>query len=340
MKFIIISFLLLVFSPSISTIQIDSEKTNSLNLSEIAESVTPIPLDKKVGGIQDIFVADNYIFLAGISSVIQCTTSGKIIRQIITDGAVNDISGDVQQKRIFVTVGSSIECYDFSGKLMKKYPLKHNGCCSYLFNNTLWVCSFNSTASDVQHHFSYFDLQTEKEIFIPFDIHEKLDKTRFTLDGGQFTSYGNKLYYSTPYRNIIYTVTKDNITPSTQWEITPEIPVDEQFCFSCKSGHLGKYTLINYSKKDTKSMFFRFYTYLKDTKTNKTHQVITDREYGLYLNGIRDDVFNSGYLYIDRGLNNEGYFCYIKERSEIKGDKVGDIPVKNGPVIFIVKVKN
>jgi len=69
----------------------------------------------------------------------------------------------------------------------------------------------------------------------------------------------------------------------------------------------------------------------------------TGREYNVqYLTvdavlkkGIVDDLF----FRLNRLLNKEGLFYFIKERHDIKGDKVGHVSLKNGPVILVVKAK-
>jgi hypothetical protein len=62
------------------------------------------------------------------------------------------------------------------------------------------------------------------------------------------------------------------------------------------------------------------------------------REEGLS-NGITDDVFNTGNLWIRNSINWDGYFFYVKDKTEIKGKSIGNVPLKEGPVIFLVKVK-
>jgi hypothetical protein len=53
-----------------------------------------------------------------------------------------------------------------------------------------------------------------------------------------------------------------------------------------------------------------------------------------------DDIFNTGYLKTVRPVNGRGgYFYVLKERGEIAANTVGNVPLKDGPVLFIVKTK-
>jgi hypothetical protein len=83
-------------------------------------------------------------------------------------------------------------------------------------------------------------------------------------------------------------------------------------------------TLVNYSRNS------RGYLYLEDLKSGDRYNV----------KGINDNIFHTGACTVSKPFNRDGYFYFIKSRHELKGKSVGNIPLKKGPVLFIVKTKN
>jgi hypothetical protein len=328
---VILSFLmgssLLLHGQAIKTVTVgaDVAKIRKFNLSEIAEKVTPIPLDRS-SMIQDIFLTNEYLFVASLSSVFQFTASGKFIREIACGGFVtSNVSCDTIKKELYIPVGKEIKCYDFAGNLKKTYEIENRSlnCCYY--ENNLWILSYAREITQnefiVDYKLSRLNLLTGKEFFSPLKFQEKEKTTAnsFAISTAYFSVYGNAIIASISTDSIMYEIRGEKASPFLKWAIMPS----EQGRPLGKKGFIGKYLFINYHRDN------HIYQYLKDMKSGK----IIDFE------RATDDVFNTGNISVTNPINRDGYFFFTKTRDEIQGQTIGNLPLKEGTVIFIVKIK-
>jgi hypothetical protein len=102
-----------------------------------------------------------------------------------------------------------------------------------------------------------------------------------------------------------------------------------------EKGFIGKFLFVDYTI-DGQS-----YLYMEDLKTGKRFHVKNDI---MIMNdvtskdGIIDDVFNTGKCMLRQG-NQGNYFYFIKGNADIKRNNIGNISLRNGSVVFIVKTK-
>jgi hypothetical protein len=78
---------------------------------------------------------------------------------------------------------------------------------------------------------------------------------------------------------------------------------------------------------------------LEDLKTKKSSNVKTKLNLTGLIDGIKDDIYHTGYCKIEDTLNKEGYFYFVKQPGEIKNHPSDKISLKGGRVVFIVKTK-
>ncbi len=109
------------------------DSTGLLSLSDIADDVEYVLLktsnvkeDFFFGSPYEVFIAQDYIFVQLLESVIQYDRQGNLIRTIGRQGSgpgeytgVNEMAVDEQQQRIFVTNSGKINVYDFTGKFFR-----------------------------------------------------------------------------------------------------------------------------------------------------------------------------------------------------------------------------
>lgn len=330
-KIIIYCFLfshtLLIGGQDIRTIIIDAQEARPINLSEIFENVTPIVLEKQTS-IQNIFFTNEYLFVAAIGSVIQYDLSGKYVRTIDCGGYVtNNIGGDKDKKEIFVPVGDKIRSYNYSGMMKKEYSLKSSSIYCLYHNSVLWVLleDFQSDSSII-YSISKVNPVTGQATALPFE--KKVEPIQ--LENGSLVSIGtigglslhnDEVVVSFAFEKALYKIQQDRIIPFIQWDVSP--PAGNADVNSLKAnGYTGDHLFINYRRDD------QFYIYIENIKTGKTYNV----------SNLIDDVFHTNRACNIRFMH-QGYYYFIKERSDIKGNSIGNIPLKNGPVIFIVKSK-
>ena len=311
---------LLVYAQQLRTITIDAEKARPLNLSEFAEHVTPIVLETSVTIMNgNVLLTNEYLFATSISSIVQYDLTGKFVRTIDCGGFVTDnATGDTIKKELYVPVGNIIKCFDYSGKLKKEFQFKNRILHILFHDGILWVQSYHKQ-SDNKYIYAIDKINLSTGEIFPLSF-----SLEYSHSGiGRLTLYNNDVVISFGYVNNLYQIHRDVVIPVVQWNINPPAKSAKDLTTLRTNGFTGNYLFINYRRDDT------FYTYLENMKTGEKYN--TDN--------IVDDVFNTDNSCRISPLTQHGYFFFSKSNNDIKGNSVGNKPLKNGPVIFIVKTK-
>lgn len=328
-----------VFAQQTRVFSIDATQTTSLKLSEIAEKVIAIPLSKDASMINAAFWTGDYLFLASLRNVWQYDAHGNFIRIIPCNGNfVSGVAGDTVKKELYIPVatskgGSELWCYDFFGKLKKKVALKYPSVVSCLYHgNVLWILSEEFTDEKKCGFYSYVDISTGKETFLPqkYEIPlEILPSGGKVLTGFVGTlSMSDNCLYANWDDNVIWRIKNNKVEPAYKCNVT-QAYLDQIYCLK---GILGNYLFFHYHLNEDGSNM-----YLRHLKTGKIYNVNYHGAYGNYTKGAIEDVYNSGYFALLREpLNKEGYFWFVKN---MRGKSLGNVPVKGNQVVFIVKMK-
>jgi hypothetical protein len=328
---ILFSYLsLLVCGQTIRTIHIETSNARPVNLSEIAEKVTPIALEKPSGIIQHIFMTNEYLFLALNSSVVQCDLSGKFIREIKCDGYVtNNVTCDTIKRELYIPVGDKIRAYDFSGKLKREFSLKTKSLYCICHRGFLWIQSYDwqPDRSSI-YTIDKVNLSTAQVTTLSFE--KKIEPIQSEIGSSVgigamacLSLYNDEVVVSFDFDSVLYKIQQDKVIPFVQWKISPPAKTIWDTRTLRKNGIIGENLLINYRRNDL------HYTYLENMKTGKQFNV----------RNLVDDIFQtSGMSTIIDPMDRDNFY-FIREKSDIKGNNVGNIPLKNGPVIFVVKMK-
>jgi len=308
------------YGQNTKTINIDVRNSRQTNLSEITEKIIPVVLERAVS-VQNgnIFLTNDFLFLTSPTSIAQYDWTGKFIRSINCEGYITDnVTGDTIKRELYVPVGDIIKCFDYSGKLKKSYQLKNKTLHILYYKDYLWVQTYNEQSDDKYQHFiRKINLSTGETspLDFSFDFH--------STDIGRITLYKGELVISFSYDNTLYKIQQDKVIPIVKWNIIPFSDSMRDRTTLRANGYNGEYLFINYRRGEV------LYTYLENMKTGKK----------INISNVVDDVFNTnGHCQLNP-LNKDGYFFFIKDNNEIKGNSIGNIPLKNGPVLFIVKTK-
>lgn len=337
--FFITYFAAVPVSAQTKTIHINGLQTTSLKLSAIAERVISIPLSKDVSVAMGAFWTGKHLFIASLQDVLQYDISGKYIRKIsCNNNYIEGITGSLSNKELYICVNipkknkSEIWCYNYNGKLEKKIPLKNPSIINCLYyNNFLWLLSENFSDTKIYGHYSYVDITTGKETFLPNTNEKAFEKN----SSGEYIGTGfigtlsisNNSLYANWGNNIIWHI-NNGVKPSFKCEVTPQY--EEKLI--CLKGIIGNYLFFNYHLDDNHRNL-----YLHNLKTGKSYNVNYTGTYGNYTQGAVDDIYNSGYFDIDKNpLNQEGYFWFIKN---MHGKVLKNLPIKGNQVFFIIKTK-
>ena len=319
-----------VCSQNVKTINIETTNARPLNLSEIAEKVTPIVLEKSSWGIQNLFLTNEYLFVAMATSIVQYDLSGKFIREIeCGDYVTSNVTCDTVKKELYVPIGDKIRSYDYSGKMKKEYSLKNQSINCLYHRGFLWIQSQdNLPDKSFNYIINKLNLSTSEVTTLLFE--KKLEPVQFEngpLIGigamGCLSLYNEEVIVSFDFDTVLYKIQQDKIIPFVRWDISPQAKSVNDTRPLLANGIICDNILINYRRNDL------FYMYLENIKT------------GIKYNGnnILDDVFQTNGNCNIRLMNSNDNFYFIKEKSDIKDNSIGNIPLKNGSVIFIVKTK-
>ena len=327
--YFLFSQVLFVYGQNIKTIHIDADNARSLNLSEIAENVTPFILERSLGGIQNIFLTNEYLFIASVNSVVQCDLSGKFIREIDCGVLItHNVTGDILKRELYVPVKDKIKCYDFFGNYKREYSLSTSSLYCLYHKGNLWVQSYQSPPDRSSiNMINKISLSTGEIIILPFEVKYdpvQIEKGLLLGIGAicNLSLYNDEAVVSFDRENTLYTIQQDKVTPFVHWSISPPAQSNDIFPMSAH-GFIGEYLFINYRRSGL------YYIYLENLKTGKKHNV----------NNLVDNIFQTNGNCNIKSMSQEGYFYFQKERRDIKGNSIGNIPLKNGPVLFIVKIK-
>ena len=329
-------------------ISINLEDARPYNLSEIAEKVIPIPLeDQDPIQNRNVLLTDNYLFVSSIRSIIQYDLSGKFLRRIYCGGFISDnVTSDMVNQKLYVPVGDSIKCYNYSGKLEKVYPLKTSSLHCLYHKGALWVQSYNILPdTSFVYTINKINLSTGKITTLPYE--KKV--APIVLDKGYVVNasamchlslYNDEVIASFSYESEIYKIERDeavsnnkNIESSikikqdkvvslAKWNIIPPV-ADSKVYGTNANSFIGDYLLIN-CRSNNQSYF-----YFENMKTGKKYNV----------SQLIDDVFHTTGNCNINSTNQTGYFVFIKDQRDIKGDSIGNVLLKSGPVVFIGKIK-
>jgi hypothetical protein len=266
--FLLINCSLLYGQHRVISIDPKNTKVEPLNLSEIAESLTPIALEKPCYGTQNIFLTSEYLFTAGISSVCQYDVSGKYIRTIKPGGFIlNNVSADTVNKVLYVPLKNELKSYDFAGNLLKTFKLESFTLNCFYHKGKVWLqsCELQEDLT-VDYKLSYLDVSTGENIFIPVKIQDK-DKLKYEaiiMPSGYFSLYKNTLVTSFGLDSALYQIQENQLNPIIRWNIKLSGHALE-YKSNSYNGIIGKYLFIAYKREG------QDYIYLENLKDNKKY---------------------------------------------------------------------
>jgi len=351
-KFLFFCFFLLNFlfitGQNSKMISINLENARPYNLSEIAEKVIPIPLEDQ-DQIQNlnVLLTDEYLFVSSIRSIIQYDLSGKFIRRIYCGGFITDnVTSDMVNRKLYVPVRDTIKCYNYSGKLEKVYPLKSSSLHCLYHKGALWVQSYSMLPdTSFVYAINKINLSTGKITTLPYEkkVAPVVTNKGYVVNASamcHLSLYNDEVIASFSYESEIYTIEQDKdvsmsknpessakiksdkVISLVQWNIIPPV-ADSKVYGTRANSFIGDYLLIN-CRSNNQSYF-----YLENIKTGKKYNV----------SQLIDDVFHTTGNCEINSTNQNGCFVFIKSQSDIKGDSIGTILLKSGPVVFIGKIK-
>lgn len=339
-----------VNAQNIRTIEIDATKSvNELNLSEIASEVIPISMQNSNNYFNDVFFTDKYIFVAAHKEIFQYDLTGKLIGTIRNEKMINSLTGDISGNLLIVAVDTQLLIYDFSLRLKETLEVKYPVYSCFLHKNKVWIQSCGKLSENehaIISRISYWDINTRNEIFtsykhitpppgegLPFNIMPKFS----------FSLLKNKIVFTFPTSDTLYEIEDKRDQAIIKWNIHPPAKsLYEKGLIEWK-GIIGKYLFVNYCRTLTKNeVLFQntSYLYIKDMQSKKTYNVKSERSStGTLLSGIKDDIYHTGFCKIKKVIHPNEYLFFVKDKTSLQSKNVDNLPLREGNILFLVKVK-
>lgn len=321
-------------------IPINTKNTSLLKLSQIAESVSPIYLDRKIDWLQFLHFTDQSIFVCGRTEIYQFTTSGEFVKKVDCKTDIQGITGNSDTKEIYIAArDNTIKCYDYSLNKKKEYKTQHIPNALFYHNKHIWIHSFVELNVGIGYTISKINIITGKETFNnlnAYNLNSAPRSTHGAVSEANFFTYNNELLIAPTMDSTIYKIEGDKILSFFNWRIKPKegYYYYKPFVLSFK-GITGNFIYINYILRNSSDKYInnRRCFYFENLKSGEKYNINNTEEGPIY-----DDFYHTGYFNIISLSNKPGYFYFIKEAAKIK-QKANKINTNNKIVIFIVKTK-
>lgn len=333
MKWICILMLFLsslfVWGQKENVLPISTQCLTSLNLSDIADKSAIISLNEKPNQYQFIWFTKQYLYLAGINNdVYQYHISGQYIRSFKCGGHILGFTGDEAKRELYIPVSKNekcvLECYDYFGNLLRKFPLEHAVSSCVHFENEVWMVQNFIRADTVCYELSKLDCMNGdisklgvfyKDYYWPgFSI----------ICKASFSQVNGRLYFSVNTDSTLYQVRGDRFEPYLRWHINPE----KRFLSErgVLDSHIlsGCYLFVKYSRNDpddSEGKSCKDYLYVKSIKGSPVEYNVQYVGNALKRSaGMVDDLYHTGYV----GLlmsNKPNCFYFTAEQKNKKSGK-------------------
>jgi hypothetical protein len=228
--------------------------------------------------------------------------------------------------------------YDFDGNLISKHS-SFVGIFSFIpFENSIYA--HHTTSSDDRkatvNIFSRFDPRnmTEQKIH-QFSDNDGImaiwgERAMYRTTPVKYSTFQNSLYISFGIDNLIHQLQGNRLVSAYRINITPNTTnVDDRY-FSGFRGFVGHYLFVNYRINGKNGL------YIYNTRTRQGHNIANDNS--LTNQGIRDNIYATGFITDIKRLNRDGYFYYIKNAGEMR-EMPRTASGASHPVVFIAKIK-
>ena len=336
-----------MFGQNVKNLSIQSDKSKTFNLSEIAEHVLPVGLEMnyacRFDNISDVLWSTKCLFVRvfdskerrlsqqPITRVLQYEHSGKFIREVVEpDTDIRKIFCDTLKDLLFIQKRKEMYCYDFDGIMIDTFLLKGSPC---LYDNGyFWIHSTEFQQNELQSFLIRYNLRTKSEDIHINNIDLSLKTENATISRPAiFSFYNQTLVVSFGIDDMFHQIDENKLIQVFKYTIEPNPSVSEKI-LSLFQGFTGNNLIIHFVKDMKHNL------YLKNMRTGQEFQTKYSRSKELILtDGIEDDILTTGFCDITP-LNRPGYFYFVKKKEELSGNT--NISNENADLtIFLVQLK-
>lgn len=338
-----ICFCPLLNAQEVKEISINTQDTTSLKLSQIAESVTPISLNKKIDFLQFLHFTDQSIFACGATDIYQFTTSGEFIKKVDCGNRIQFITGNDDTKEIYVaTSGKKIKCYDYSLNKKKEYKTKYTANSIFYLNKYIYLHSYMVLDVGIGYTISKINTVTGEEDELndlnAYNLNSETKSAHGAISNANFFTYNNELFLAPSMDSVIYKIKENKITPYYNWKIKTRdgYYYYKPFVLSNK-GIIGNYIYINYIIRNISDKYpnNRRCLYIKNLESGKIYNLNSKEDKNSH-GTIFDDFYHTGYFDLMQLSNKPGYFYFIRQNNATN-NRIDSL--EQNPTLYIGRLK-
>ncbi len=337
---------------SIQIIKIDTQKSDSVSLSNIVSYVDKIILEANdsslITRINEIETTNDYIFINDAGNrILQFDYSGMFVKQIGKQGrgpgeynTIYNIASDSITKILFIDTYKKILCFDFSGRLLTVIKQESMPEFITVVGNKLWSISttfahelgnerYVNITRLIRYDFQGNSVDTliVKKVYLDSQAGTTNPKSFFVSDLGRLQYIYYPVMLPEPLlRDTIYEIKENKLIPSVKLDFGEAAKIKN----GKKQVHIGnvfkttRYLFVEYNYNKIPILFC--YDYLDDVKYYAKQ-------------GFFDDFFLTGNIQLrPLDLKTEKLYFFL-DSFELIG-KIEGISEISNPVLFLVTLKN
>lgn len=340
-------------------ITIDVSQKDKINVSEIADSVLLITLDKRFNNtlnkVSDISFTERYFFIPKLNEnndhfvecILQFDLKGKFIREV---GIKNDKSKEYiriknyqfikDRNEIYIQYAHGNAFFDFSGNLID-FTDQHNlHNFKTIFNKNIWSVEvdYSFKTGDINYHLVSENIYNKKVDTLYTFLRLMDDESKKTkggiIHGIPRYSVANGNLLISIHDLILKVDSENNITPMLQFDYINDVFFNYRHTFFSYRYASKNWIFHGYCNESFSNRFIYLFNY--NTQTAYNIPIFTSQD-GKVHSWINDDIYNSGYVQI-KNASYDGYCYFIKNKEKFK-DYKANIDNCSDRAILLVKLK-
>lgn len=239
--------------------------------------------------------------------MLQFTKEGKFVRVVeeVEKGIIEIAQGE--GNNIYCYNIGDIKCYNSDGKLLYKFMPNMNPSGFCFFNNKLWY--FVTKLSDEITYYLLCSSDAEGNNFkTEMEFKEPSIDGTSTWKYGQFNISESALHFSMGFENsnTMYQIDNEDVMPYLCFKVKDVSALRLNKFLSPPFKKVGNYLFYGYAIDRVKGVA------VYNATTNKCVTINYKYEGNKLVGGIKDDVFNTGFIVPIFNTNNNSFYFYEK----------------------------
>ena len=213
-----------------------------------------------------------------------------------------------------------LECYDYSGKLLRQYPLEQNVCACTFFENKVWMQQYFMRDDTSYYKLSNIDCMSG-DIEDLGVFHKDYYWAGFSIAStATFSIVNGRLFFSMGTDSTLYQVRGNRFEPYLRWCIEPgKRFLSERGALNCHA-LFGRYLFVKYSRNDLDDpdgISCKDYLYVRSVKGSSAEYNVQYLGNELsWTAGVVDDLYHTGYVSLSMSNRQDCLYFTTEQRNK------------------------